>query len=136
MTWLVYALFAMFFQGLVLFLVKLFSSNVHPITILFFQYVGSLISITIYLFYKRISFKLPRKYVVFVFVSSFLVSTGLALYYLAIGLQNASIVVPVHNVGITVLPAILAYTLLKEKVTRRSLLGIACSVICILVLTL
>ena len=135
MNWFFYAFIAMLIQGLVLFIVKLLSSSVHPLTILFFQYIGSLIAMGLYLIYKRISFKIPKKQLGIVLFSGFLVSTGLSFYYLSIGLQNASIVVPLHNIGITLIPVILAFAFLKEKSNKRTLIGIVCSIICIILLT-
>jgi len=94
MNWLIYSLLAMIIQGVVLFLVKLFSFNVHPFIILLYQYIGSIILMLVYLLLKKISFRVKRKQLFPLLFSGFLVSTGLAFYYLALGLETASRVVP------------------------------------------
>ncbi|PIU62183.1 hypothetical protein COS83_02830 [archaeon CG07_land_8_20_14_0_80_38_8] len=136
MNWLIYSLLAMIIQGVVLFLVKLFSFNVHPFIILLYQYIGSIILMLVYLLLKKISFRVKRKQLFPLLFSGFLVSTGLAFYYLALGLETASRVVPLHNVGITVLPVLLAVLFLKEKMDWKKFIGIACSIICIIFLTI
>lgn len=135
MSWFFYTLIGMFFQGTILFLVKLLSVEVHPLTILFYQYIGSLITMLAYLLIKKININLKRKDLIPVFFSGFLVSTGLSFYYLAIGLESASVIVPLHNVGITLIPVLLAFLFLKEKMNKRTILGIIFSITCIVLLT-
>jgi len=136
MNWLFYSILGAFLQGLVLFLVKFFSFNTPPLVVLFFQYAGSIFAMIIYLKCKKVSFKIALGELPKLFLSGFLVSTGLSFYYLAIGLMSASVVVPLHNVGITILPALIAFLLLKEKATKKVVLGIFCSIIAILFFTL
>jgi uncharacterized membrane protein len=123
-------------MGTVLFIVKLLSFNVSPLVILFYQYIGSLISAFSFLRIKKVSFGIKKRNLLMVLLSGVLVSTGLSFYYLAIGLTTASRVVPIHNVGITLVPAILAFLFLKEKITKRVVIGLIASIICIILLTL
>lgn len=136
MQWLGYSLTAMFLQGLLLFLVKLFSFSIHPLSLLLLQYLSSVVVIFVFIILKKISLRINKNDFAMLLLSGFLVSTGLALYYNAISLANVSRVVPAHNVGITLLPALLAFVLLKERITRRLVLGLLCSVACIIFLTL
>ena len=136
MNWLIYSLLGMIIQGSILFLVKWFSFNTHPLIILLYQYLGSVIAMGGYLYLKKTGFKIKNKQTIFILLSGFLVSTGLSFYYLAIGLTNTSQVVPLHNVGITLLPIMLAYFFLKEKITMKTTIGITCSILCIILLTI
>lgn len=135
MSWVFYAILGMIIQGTILFLVKLFSARTNPLTILFFQYFGSLIITSIYLTYKKISVKLKKEALIKVLLSSFLISTGLSFYYLAISLQEASLIVPLHNIGITLIPVLLGFTLLKEKYNVRTILGVLLAIISITLIT-
>lgn len=135
MSWVYYAISAMLLQGFVIFLVKLLSSGNNPLLILFFQYTGSLAVVFFYLKYKKVKFKLNKKELKKVLLSGFLVSTGLSFYYLAIGLADASKVVPIQSVGVSLIPAVFAFAVLKEKITKRLILGLVFSVLCILFLT-
>lgn len=134
MNWFRYVLLAMLIQGTVLFLVKLLSFSTNPLTVLLYQYIGSLITLSAYLVIKKSGFKVERKYVKRVLLSGFLVSTGLSFLYLGIGLMRASIVAPIHSVGLTLLPALLGFAYLKEKASKRVLIGILCSVLSIILL--
>lgn len=134
--WVIYALLAMLLQGLVLFTVKVFSFQTHPLVVLLYQYIGSLIVLLAYLLIKKINFKLKKKELFWVLLSGFLISTGLSFYYLAIGLGEASKVIPLHNVGITLIPAILGFTLLKEKLNMRTIIGLIFAILCIIFLTI
>lgn len=136
MNWQAYALIAMILQGTILFTVKLFSFDTPALIILLYQYVGSIISILIYLVIKKISFKLKPKKLLLCFLSGILVSTGLSFYYDAISTGPASKVIPLQNVGITILPAILGFAALKEKITPKTIIGIILSITSILLLTL
>jgi uncharacterized membrane protein len=136
MNWLVYALLGMVLQGSILFTVKLFSFQTHPLIILLYQYIGSVIVVFIYLLIKKVKLKLSKKNLLLTFLSGLLVSTGLSFYYLAIGLGETSRVIPLHNIGVTLLPAILGFTLLKEKINKKVIIGLLCSLISILLLTL
>jgi uncharacterized membrane protein len=127
---------AMIGQGALLFIIKLLSFDTPPLLLLSYQYVGSLIMITLYLIIKNVSFKLKRVELLKILFTGFLVSTGLSFYYLAISLSDASKVVPLHNVGITLLPAILAFIYLKEKINKKIIAGLICSVLCIIFLTI
>lgn len=136
MSWLVYALVAMITQGTILFIVKSLSFNINPLVILLYQYVGSLIASIVYLLYKKVSFKVKRRHIGRVLLSGFLVSTGLAFYYLSLGLASASRVVPIHNIGITLIPAVYGFIYLKEALNKRVIIGIACSLVSILLLAI
>jgi len=136
MNWIHYTLIAMVLQGAILFTVKLFSFQTNPLIVLLYQYVGSVIVLFFYILIKKISFKINFKELLWVFLSGFLVSTGLSFYYLAIGLGEASKVIPIHNVGITLFPALLGFFFLKEKVTKKTILGIICSIVCVILLTI
>lgn len=134
MKWVGLALLAMLAQGTVLFVAKKFSATVSPLTVLFWQYAGSLAVMTPYLFARK-GFKIGGQDFLKVVLSAFLVSTGLSFYYIALHLGLASHVVPLHNVGTTLLPALLGFAFLNEKVSKRVVLGLVFSVLCIVLLT-
>nr|MBD3312158.1 EamA family transporter [archaeon] len=136
MNWLLFSLFAMVIQGTVLFLVKFFSLSVHPLVILLFQYFGSFVGVSSYLLYKGLTPRLSKRELGVALLSGFLVSTGLSFYYLAISLTSASRVVPLHNVGITLIPSLLGFVFLKEKVDKRVVIGLIFSIISIIFLTI
>ncbi len=136
MNWIYYTIVAMIIIGGLLFFIKLLSFNVFPLVLLSYQYIGSLITIFIYLLIRKISFSVNRINLIKIFLSGLLVSTGLSFYYLSISLTSTSRVVPLHNVGVTLLPALLAFIFLKEKITKRVIAGLACSVLCIIFLTI
>ncbi|MDD5417901.1 MAG: EamA family transporter [Candidatus Nanoarchaeia archaeon] len=136
MIWLAYALGAMALQGLVIFIVKAFSFRLSPLLVLLFQYIGSILLLSLYLKHKKINLHLDKLCVKKVFASGFLVSTGLSLYYLALGLAEASKVATIQSVGVTVLPVLFAFLILKEKVTKRLFAGLVFAVMCILFLTI
>lgn len=136
MNWLLFSLLAMVIQGMVLFIVKVFSLGVHPLIILLYQYLGSVVGVSSYLLYKGLTPKLGKKAVSLALLSGFLVSTGLSFYYMAISLTSASRIVPLHNVGITLIPSLLGFVFLKEKVNKRVIIGLIFSIISIIFLTI
>ncbi len=136
MNWLFFAIASMLLMGLVLFLVKLLSFGINPLLLLFYQYAGALAALTVYILIKRINLRVSGKNLFKILLSGFFVSTGLSFYYKAISLANASRVVPIHNIGITVLPSLAGFIILKEKSDKKIFLGLVFFVLSILLLTL
>ncbi len=136
MNWFFLSFIAMFLQGVILFLVKVLTGGINPLVILFYQYAGSLLCVAVFVSYKKINFRVERKKLIYILLSGFLVSTGLSFYYLSISLYTISRVSAIHNTGITLFPLLLAIVFLKEKINLRLILGIACSIVCIIFLTI
>lgn len=136
MKWIYYSVLGMLMQGILLFIVKILAFDVHPLNILAFQYIGSLIIVFPYLLFKKVDFKLKLSNFLKIMLAGFLVATGLSFYYLAISLSEASRVVPIHSIGLTLVPALLAFVFLKEKITKRLIAGLICSILCVIFLTI
>ena len=136
MNWFGYVMIASVLQGLLVFAIKLLSAVYNPLLLLFMQYFGGLISAVIYAKAKKFDLKIKKKELLLALLSGFLVSTGLSFYYLAIKLAPVSIVSPLQSIGIMLMHGILGFSALKEKITIRGLLGIACSIACIIFLTI
>lgn len=136
MNWIVLSIIALIGQGLVLFIVKFLSININPLVLLAYQYAGSLLLASIYLWFKGINFKPTTKELSLLLLSGFLVSTGLAFYYTALSMASASQVVPIHNIGVTLLPVFFGLVLIKERLTKRLVLGLLFSIIGIVLLSL
>lgn len=135
MSWFIYCLTAMFIEGILLFIVKLLSFNSNPLVILTFQYLGSLICVAAYTWMRKIDIRLKSKELIKILIGGFLVSTGFSSFYIAISMAPASIVIPLHNISLTIIPSILAVIFLKEKVTKKSLFGILAAIISVALLT-
>ncbi len=135
-NWLKYVILALTIQGFVIFFVKIFSSTVNPVLILFFQYIGSFISVCFYLLLKRIKPKVNKRELLLAVLSGLLLSTGLSFYYLSISLANVSIVSSLQSIGITIIPVILGLFVLKEKLTKRLVIGLVCAFLGIIFLTI
>jgi uncharacterized membrane protein len=136
MNWFIYALIAMFLQGILIFIVKVLSSSFNPLLLLFMQYFGGLISIIIYVKVKKFSLKIKKNELILALLSGFLVSTGISFYYLAIKLAPISIVSPLQSIGIILMHSILGFSFLKEKLNKKVLIGLVCSIFCIIFLTI
>ncbi len=136
MDWFFYAFLATIIQGLLVFTIKPLSSIFNPLMLLFMQYFGGLIFAVIYAKIKGFNFKLNKKELLLSLLSGFLVSTGLSFYYLAIQLGQISIVSPLQSVGIMLMHALLGFAVLKEKMRLKVILGIASSILCIILLTI
>lgn len=135
MEWFVYAVIAMLLQGVLVFFIKLLSPNFSSVFLLFMQYTGGLISVLFYVLIRKFKLRISRHELCLALLSGFLVSTGLSFYYTAIKLAPVSIVSPLQSVGIILMQGVLGVAFLKEKVTRRVIAGIVCSVLCIIFLT-
>ena len=81
MNWLFFAITSMLLMGLVLFLIKLLSFGINPLLLLFYQYLGAWITLTIYILIKRINLKISKKNLFKILLSGFFVSTGLSFYF-------------------------------------------------------
>lgn len=134
--WFIYSFIAMVLEGTLLFIVKLLSLDTSLLTVLLFQYVGSLICTVVYLTIRRVKIKVKPAELIRILLSGFMVTTGFSFYYTAISMAPASIVVPLHNVGLTLLPSTLAFVFLREKINARVIIGIVCAVLCIILLTM
>ncbi|MDD4352849.1 MAG: EamA family transporter [Candidatus Nanoarchaeia archaeon] len=136
MNWFFYAVSAMILQGILVFTIKPLSSIFNPLLLLFMQYFGGLISVIIYVKIKKFKLKINKKELLLALLSGFLVSTGLSFYYLAIKLAPISIVSPLQSIGIMMMQAFLGFFALKEKISKKGLIGIVCSILCIIFLTI
>jgi len=136
MNWFNLVLSAMLLQGSLVFFVKLLTNYFNPLNLLLMQYVGSLIALSCYFLVKRLKPLVTRRELLLSFLSGFFVSTGLSFYYLAINLGEVSRVAPLQSVGVTLIPTLLAFIFLKEKINKRVILGIACSILCIILLSI
>ena len=136
MNWFGYAITAMILQGLLIFAIKPLSLSYNPLLLLFMQYFGGLISVLIYVKIKKFDLKIKKKELLLALISGFLVSTGLSFYYLAIRLAPISIVSPLQSIGIMLMQGILGFLILKEKLTKKILLGFVCAILCIIFLTI
>lgn len=136
MEWFFYALTAMFLQGLLILSIKPLSSIFNPLLLLFMQYFGGLISVVIYVLVKKFKLRITRHELMLALVSGFLVSTGISFYYTAIKLAPVSIVSPLQSIGILLMQGILGFTVLKERLTKRVIIGLSCAVACIILLSI
>lgn len=136
MNWFFYAISAMILQGLLVFAIKPLSSQFNPLLLLFMQYFGGLICAIIYVKIKKLNLKIKKNELILALLSGFLVSTGLSFYYMAIKLAPVSIVSPLQSMGILLMQGILGFSILKEKITKKIILGLACSLACIIFLTI
>ena len=100
------------------------------------QYFGGLISIIIYVKVKKFNFKIKRNELFLALLSGFLISTGISFYYMAIKLAPISIVSPLQSVGIILMHSILGFSFLNEKLTKKTIIGLACAILCIIFLTI
>jgi uncharacterized membrane protein len=136
MNWFFYAIIAMFLQGTLVFIIKLLSSTFNPLLLLFMQYFGGLISIIFYVKVKKFNLKIKRNELFLTLLSGFLISTGISFYYLAIKLAPISIVSPLQSVGIILMHSILGFSFLNEKLTKKTIIGLTCAILCIIFLTI
>jgi uncharacterized membrane protein len=136
MEWFFYAVSAMILQGILVFAIKPLTAIFNPLLLLFMQYFGGLISVIVYAKVKKFNLKINKKELILALLSGFLVSTGLSFYYLAIKLAPVSIVSPLQSVGVMLMQVMLGFGFLKERMTKKAVLGIACSVLCIIFLTI
>ncbi|MFA5405875.1 MAG: EamA family transporter [Candidatus Nanoarchaeia archaeon] len=134
--WLKYVLLALLIQGTVVFFVKLLSLTINPLSILLAQYVGALISTVIYLSVKRVKPSVNKREALLAVLSGFLLATGLSFYYTAISLGSVSVVTPIQSVGVSLVPVLLAIIFLKERLTKRLVIGLVCSLAGIILLTI
>ncbi|VVB75873.1 EamA-like transporter family protein [Candidatus Tiddalikarchaeum anstoanum] len=126
----------MFLQGILVFIVKLLSSSFNPLLLLFMQYAGGLIGVIIYVLVKKFKLTISKHELFLALLSGFLVSTGLSFYYIAIRMAPVSLVSPLQSVGIMLMQGILGFTILKEKVTLKTILGFISAILCIIFLTI
>jgi uncharacterized membrane protein len=136
MSWFFYALIAMVLQGVLVFTIKPLSAVYNPLLLLFMQYFGGLIGVIIYVKAKKFNLKINKKELILALISGFLVSTGLSFYYLAIKLAPVSIISPLQSIGIMLMQGILGFLVLKERITKKILLGFLCAILCIIFLTI
>jgi uncharacterized membrane protein len=90
--WLKYTLAAVLIQGAVVFIVKILSITINPLSILLVQYFGALISTVIYLGVKQVKPVVTKREALLAVLSGFLLATGLSFYYIAIDLGSVSVV--------------------------------------------
>lgn len=136
MEWFIYAILAMLLQGTLVFSIKPLTAIFNPLLLLFMQYLGALICTAIYALLRKIKLKITKKELALALVSGFLVSTGLSFYYSAVKLAPVSIVSPIQSVGIMLMHTVLGFFLLKEKISKTAAIGILCSILSIIFLTI
>jgi len=136
MDWFFYAFIAMILQGVLVFAIKPLSRIFNPVLLLFMQYLGGLISVSVYILARKFKLKITKRELMLALLSGFLVSTGLTFYYIAIKLLPISIASPVQSVGIMLMQVLFGFTFLKEKLTKKAFIGLTCSILCIIFLTI
>ena len=136
MDWFTYVLMAVLLQGTLVFAIKPLTGIFNPVLLLFMQYLGGLISVVIYVLVKKFNLSIKKRELKLSLVSGFLVSTGLTFYYMAIKLLPISIASPVQSVGIMLMQVLFGFTFLKEKLTKKAFIGLTCSILCIIFLTI
>jgi len=136
MDWFTYVLMAVLLQGTLVFAIKPLTGIFNPVLLLFMQYLGGLISVVIYVLVKKFNLSIKKRELKLSLVSGFLVSTGLTFYYMAIKLLPISIASPVQSVGIILMQSFFGFVFLKEKLTKKVVMGIVCSILCIILLTI
>jgi len=127
---------AVLLQGTLVFAIKPLTGIFNPVLLLFMQYLGGLISVVIYVLVKKFNLSIKKRELKLSLVSGFLVSTGLTFYYMAIKLLPISIASPVQSVGIILMQSFFGFVFLKEKLTKKVVMGIVCSILCIILLTI
>jgi transporter family protein len=128
--WLKPSLLAILFWGLWGFLTKVAGAKVHWQTMMIFL---SIATISIALFGKLQRPTLDV-YHVAGFASGIACALGYLFFYQAITKGQASVVVPFTSLYVAV-SVILAFIILLEPITLKKLLGIACAVIAMILLT-
>ena len=136
MNWIYYALTAMFLQGTIIFLVKTQLSDNNSYSVLFFQYLFGLIALSSYFIIRKEKINIGRKNILLSLLSGFFVSGGLITYYLGIAESPLSVIAPLRGAGFILLTSVLGVFILKEKITKRKILGIIFSVLSIIFLTI
>ncbi len=124
MSWLIYALGAIFSAAFSDLFRKLGSNLKDPIfSNLIFQFGGFTMAIVLFLLLGR-KFDANPKGIAYALVGGFLISIFTTFTFKALSMGNVSTVIPVIRVGGVILVAILGVILFKDKLTWNLILGI------------
>lgn len=136
--WLVWILLSIVLIGTGMFLAKVFISKREPIEVLFFQYIGSFISVLFaFLPFKR-SLCFESKKILLSLLTGFFLSLGMLLLYKAYEVSSLIYVNSFRSVGITLLCIIIGLVIFNEKraLNKKSLLGMFTGFVAILFVVL
>jgi transporter family protein len=135
-AWLPYALIAIGFWGVWGLYAKLASRSLNPHNLFLLAFVGNLLVFPCYLafFAKDFRFAWRNLDCCYAVLSGVVGALGTLFFYLAVSKGEASRVVVVTAMY-PVLTVILAAALLREPVTAQKLLGVACALIALTLLS-
>lgn len=133
--WYVLVTSATVLMGVILFVAKVLMRGLHPLIIIPFQFVGSMIFLFVLITNRGINMKIDLKTLLFLFLIGGLIATGFTFYYIALSIADVSRVVPLQNIGHIIVPTVLAIVFLKEKITVRECCALICAILSMIVMS-
>lgn len=136
MSYLPLTLTSMLSLGVFYFLVKLISENINTLVV---PLIGNVVIALVIYGYLRHSGTpvMPerKRYLVYALLVAVPLSAALIALYLAIARGPMSVVMPIYGLSVTI-TALLGIAVLRERVTRRRLLGLLLATAAIVLLSL